>query len=441
LAGVPGAAAAAPVLNETWESGNLDGWTLAQIGAPTDDLWHVLANPETVGVKSPDINPNLVTLPDAGRLPAAAEGTHVAWFGIDANGTYCASADYAGQPAKNGCTSDTVPQGSLASPMFSLAGAKQATLRFKSWFEIERVESSGHDHMQAEYSIDGGATWIPLGSLNPAPGSSPPSSDQPVSNNGPDQPPSWKDYSFDLSPAAGQAAVRVRFTFNAGDTLYQGFRGWAIDSIAVDAPLPPPTMGATVNAVPESGTVLVKLPAGSAGKLAGPWVRAAASGFVPLESVGRQLPVGSTLDTTNGKVDLITAANNTGGTQDGHFNGGLFVIGQSKKDPLTTLSMTGGGLSSCSKLPRGGSARVIAARGRKRSLFSQVTGRYRTRGRNSSATVRGTTYEMTDTCGGTRTKVIEGTVTVRDFRLRKNRTVTAGHSYFARAQQLTKKHR
>jgi hypothetical protein len=191
--------------------------------------------------------------------------------------------------------------------------------------------------------------------------------------------------------------------------------------------LPPPTRGETVNAVPQKGTVLVKLPPAAAGK-----AHAAASGFVPLESLGRQIPVGSTLDTKKGTVRLFSATNDSGGTQRGDFSKGLFNIGQGRKNPLTTLSMTGGGLKSCGKVPRGGSPKPVASAKRKRrSLFSNVKGRFRVRGRNSAATVRGTSFTVTDTCKGTLTQVKTGTVTVRDFRLRKTRTVKAGHSYLA----------
>jgi NHL repeat len=200
--------------------------------------------------------------------------------------------------------------------------------------------------------------------------------------------------------------------------------------------LPPPVQGRLVNAIPEKGTVLVKLPAGAAGK-----AHAAATGFVPLETVGRQLPVGSTLDTKKGTVLLTAATNASGGTQDGHFSKGLFKFGQTKKNPLTTLSMTGGGLSSCSTLPRGGSRKVAAAKRKRRTLFSNVKGRFRTRGRNSTATVRGTKWTMTDTCSGTRTSVKTGSVTVRDFTLRKTRTVKAGHSYLARVPKAKRKRR
>jgi hypothetical protein len=161
---------------------------------------------------------------------------------------------------------------------------------------------------------------------------------------------------------------------------------------------------------------------------------------VPLEEVGRQVPVGSTFDTKKGTVLLTAATNKKGGTQDGKFSKGLFKLGQTKKNPLTTLSMTGGGLNACSKLPRGGSRKPVAeARKRRRTLFSNVKGRFRSRGRNSAATVRGTQWTMTDTCKGTRTSVKSGSVTVRDFTLKKTHIVRAHQSYFARAPLAKKR--
>jgi ferric-dicitrate binding protein FerR (iron transport regulator) len=92
--------------------------------------------------------------------------------------------------------------------------------------------------------------------------------------------------------------------------------------------------------------------------------------------------------------------------------------------------MSGGKLKSCkTRVPKGGSA----ARTKRRKLFGNAHGRFRTRGRNSSATVRGTVWQMTDTCAGTLTRVSKGSVTVRDFTLRKNKTVKAGKKYFAKA--------
>jgi DNA-binding beta-propeller fold protein YncE len=194
---------------------------------------------------------------------------------------------------------------------------------------------------------------------------------------------------------------------------------------------PPPVLGKTASVAPEKGVVLIKLPSGASPRPSG-LSAAAATGFVPLTEA-TTVPVGSTLDTTHGTVRLSTATNSGGGTQDGHFSQGVFRVLQAPKNPLTTISMTGGTLSSCSKLPGGGAPKATAARGRGRSLFSNVHGRFSTRGRNSAATVRGTAFLMKDSCAGTLTKVVRGTVTVRDFTLRKNVTVKAHHEYLARA--------
>jgi hypothetical protein len=200
----------------------------------------------------------------------------------------------------------------------------------------------------------------------------------------------------------------------------------------------PPVIGQSAGVRPVSGTVKIKLPTGtSAGKAKRLGLQGAAFGFIPL-TAATTIPLGSTLDTSKGKVQLFTAAgqNTTQNKfQTGDFNGGLFRLGQTRKNPLTTLSMSGGGLSACHiGTPQGG-----AARSKYRRLFGNAHGHFRTRGRNSSATVRGTQWTMVDTCAGTLTSVKRGSVTVRDFRLKKNKTVKAGHKYLARSFKLKKK--
>jgi hypothetical protein len=187
--------------------------------------------------------------------------------------------------------------------------------------------------------------------------------------------------------------------------------------------------------------VLVKLPAGTSPKRAKALgLTGAATGFIPLAQASH-VPMGSTFDTTHGQLGMTTAATVSGSLQDGHFSGGQFKVTQSRKNPLTTLSMGGGGLSGCgTRVPSGGSGKpsAAAARSSSRSLFSSVHGHFSTRGRNSSATVRGTQWTMKDTCAGTLTRVKQGSVVVRDFALRKSKVVTAGKSYFARALQKSR---
>jgi ferric-dicitrate binding protein FerR (iron transport regulator) len=101
--------------------------------------------------------------------------------------------------------------------------------------------------------------------------------------------------------------------------------------------------------------------------------------------------------------------------------------------------MTGGGLNGCgTSVPRGGSRKIVAAAKRKRKLSSRANGRFTTRGRNSSATLRGTAWDMTDTCKGTLTTVKQGSVTVRDFTLRKTKVLKRGQKYLARAPKKRK---
>jgi CSLREA domain-containing protein len=177
--------------------------------------------------------------------------------------------------------------------------------------------------------------------------------------------------------------------------------------------LPPPVPGETANASVKSGTVKVKIPG--------------ADEYFVLKQ-GQQVPVGTTFDTSHGKVTLITAANQQGKTQKGWFYSGVFKVGQNKgKKPLTTLSMTG--KLSCGG---GGKASAAAAKKKKRRLWGDGKGRFRTKGKHSAATVVGTRWLVEDRCNGTLTKVKRGVVSVRDFKRRKTIRVTAGHQYFAK---------
>jgi hypothetical protein len=197
----------------------------------------------------------------------------------------------------------------------------------------------------------------------------------------------------------------------------------------------PPVIGQSAGVRPVAGTVKIKLPPGFSARAAKRLgLEGAAGGFVPL-TIAKSIPIGSTLDTTKGTVQLFTATSQTQGKfQTGNFNGGQFKLGQTSKNPLTTLTMGGGSLNACHiGIPTGGAAAAHVRR-----LFGNAHGQYRTRGRNSSATVRGTQWTMTDTCAGTLTTVKRGSVLVRDFRLRKNKVVRAGHKYLARSFKLTK---
>jgi ferric-dicitrate binding protein FerR (iron transport regulator) len=78
-------------------------------------------------------------------------------------------------------------------------------------------------------------------------------------------------------------------------------------------------------------------------------------------------------------------------------------------------------------------ARTAARRKPARRLWGEDKGgRFRTRGRNSVATVRGTRWLTEDTCAGTRTRVLEGAVDVFDPARGITRRVVAGASLLVR---------
>ena len=112
----------------------------------------------------------------------------------------------------------------------------------------------------------------------------------------------------------------------------------------------------------------------------------------------------------------------------------MFQVRQSaatRERGLTELRLSGSSFSGC----KSRKAANASARSRRsvRRLRAKGGGRFRTRGRYSSATVRGTTWTTTDRCDGTLTAVSSGRVVVRDFRRKRNVLVRAGKRYLARA--------
>jgi hypothetical protein len=179
----------------------------------------------------------------------------------------------------------------------------------------------------------------------------------------------------------------------------------------------PPTLGKTVTVAPVSGIVKVKAPG--------------AAGFVVL-AAGGTVPSGAVVDTRGGEVALTTALPG-GKTQTAQFHGGVFRVRQSANARgLTEIDLRGPVLQCGSGK---GGARAAAATTKRRKLWgSDKGGRFRTHGRNSVATVRGTRWVTTDTCAGTRTTVTQGSVSVRDLRRKRTVLVRAGHSYVARSR-------
>ncbi|MCW3058179.1 MAG: hypothetical protein JWO21_2148 [Solirubrobacterales bacterium] len=230
------------------------------------NLWHVQNEPQGVAI-APYITTNLISLPpgetDPGHLPPPVSGTKVAWFGDESSGTHCGTLTEVTENtnnavgAKNGCetksdteetpgggATETVQEGELVSPPFSLKNAEKADLRFESWFEIGARQPDLSDIMEVDYTTNEGTEkdpfhWKRLTSLNP-----PTALAGGAANNyteqGENTIPSWKAVKVELEPALGKEHVRLRFVFDTWNALSNGFRGWLIDDVSVMAQEPTP---------------------------------------------------------------------------------------------------------------------------------------------------------------------------------------------------------
>jgi hypothetical protein len=205
-------------------------------------------------------------------------------------------------------------------------------------------------------------------------------------------------------------ALRGRFAALISTALV----GTALAVLPVSPSLATPELGKFVDASLVSGTVLIKTPG--------------AAGYEPLgPEEQRQIPVGSLVDTRGGRVH-ISAANPGQELSSVDFGEGIAKVTQDTSG-LVTLTLTGGSSAKCRSADRAGNSKVKVIR----ELEAVAKGRFRTRGRYSAATVRGTNWIVADRCDGTLTKVKRGKVLVRDFRLKRSVLLGRGKSYLAKA--------
>lgn len=204
-----------------------------------------------------------------------------------------------------------------------------------------------------------------------------------------------------------------------------------------DVSLPePPALGKAIGLKPrDGGGVKVKLPG--------------SDDWTELDEADT-LPIGATVDATEGLVEVVVEADRTGERQNAVVFGSVFKIDQLQPAgapaPVTDLVMKGGDFDACKAddddaagAPVARAARASSKnRGRARivrGLWATAKGRFRTRGRHSAATVRGTRWATVDRCTSTTVKVFEGVVDVMDFELDRVFTVRAGERHVARGRR------
>jgi hypothetical protein len=207
-----------------------------------------------------------------------------------------------------------------------------------------------------------------------------------------------------------------------------------------------PTLGKNFNISLVNGLVLIKIH----GK------------FIPLTEL-TQIPKNTVINALHGTLSLITAA--PGGshptadvaakgkgkkgkgktvTQKGSFGGAVFKITQAAGGPskgLATLSIVESafkgapGYSLCKKggKKKAGDASAAAVSSKVLQLLhASAKGKFRTSGKYSAATVRGTKWTVADRCDGTLTHDLTDSVSVTDFVLHKTVILHAGQSYLAK---------
>jgi hypothetical protein len=191
----------------------------------------------------------------------------------------------------------------------------------------------------------------------------------------------------------------------------------AVPSLASAATKPKPKTGKSIVVQRASGTVLIS--------------KRGSRKATRLGSRAVALPVGSSVDTSRGTVRLTSTHNRSGSKlQSAVFYDGAFTVTQSKgSTPVTELALAGGDFSGCAaQKKRTGVFRVNAAASARRKLWGRGKGRDRTRGRNGTATVRGTTWLTEDLCEGTMATARSGVIDANATDLDLERTLEPGQS-------------
>jgi hypothetical protein len=231
----------------------------------------------------------------------------------------------------------------------------------------------------------------------------------------PDPTPAVANFTVDTTPTGGGGGS-AGFAGSGGSGGSGGGSGGVLGVTAQSKP----AVAKTANVGLVSGTVRVR--------------RKGSRRFETL-TADAQVPVGSIVDTRTGRVRL-TVGIERGRTNTADFFGGVFKLLQKKaKKPVAEMRLAGK-LENCKSVRRSSEAGQAARKRRGRRLWGKGKGRFRTRGRRSSALVRGTTWLVEDRCdGSTLTRVAAGRVEVRDFAKRKPINLKKGRRYVARPKK------
>ncbi|HJS16559.1 MAG TPA: S8 family serine peptidase [Rheinheimera sp.] len=167
-------------------------------------------------------------------LPQAFSGNFAWWYGQPSTGTFIGTQSNMDSPLSGG-RSTINNSGQLTSPIIDLVSASAPFLKLRTWWEIESVNpnENGFDIMELQISTDGGISFNTIKKLNPYvdPNDTDRSS-KPFSSGGYNRKPVWVLEEINLSDYIGQLVI-LRFNFKTNDHLFNGFRGWIIDTLEI----------------------------------------------------------------------------------------------------------------------------------------------------------------------------------------------------------------
>jgi len=233
------------VYTETWPG---DGTTSYHSQhRDSDILWRVL-NPISDPVQDIFYTNGICQVPpddtSDGWMPDPYEGHRYFWYGEEADdtpgGTSFHSGSFidewsSGNTGLGGTSSNGFNAGWAKAGPIDLSGYDELTIVLQTYWEIEAVDPAyEYDAMDILISTDG-VIWNRLDRLNPLADPVPDENNdaKAYTSSGFDQAAAWAPFVMDISSYGGNAEVYLRLDFDTRDPLYNGFRSWVVDDIAI----------------------------------------------------------------------------------------------------------------------------------------------------------------------------------------------------------------
>ena len=181
---------------------------------------------------------------------------------------------------------------------------------------------------------------------------------------------------------------------------------------------PHPTLGKTLLLARVKGTVYFQMPGKARTFLGSPMV----------------VPNGTLVDASKGVVKVTVVRDATGAFDSVDAWDGAFRATQALGRPAVTTFTLSDPLSAPNKGASAAKVQLHQKAAKKRSLWVNGKGNFKTRGKRASAIVRGTFWRTEETASGTKISVKRGLVAVRDFVRKRTVLVSGGNSYTAKVR-------